>query len=92
MGQLMRGASSTGRSPPADRERLCVPLILTSRPRHADRQTRPVTDDDLPVHEFASAAAFDSWLTDHHATSRGVWLRIARKEAAATTVTYPEAV
>jgi uncharacterized protein YdeI (YjbR/CyaY-like superfamily) len=45
---------------------------------------------DLPVMEFASARAWNSWLAKHHASSPGVWLKIAKKGTGVTTVRYPE--
>jgi len=36
--------------------------------------------------------AWLSWLRKNHATSSGVWLRIARKNATARSVSYPQAV
>src|SRR5262245_38368718 len=47
---------------------------------------------DLPVHQFASTAAWERWLARNHAKSPGVWLEIAKKAADATTVSYPEAL
>jgi uncharacterized protein YdeI (YjbR/CyaY-like superfamily) len=47
---------------------------------------------DLPVEQFPSARAWERWLARNHARSPGVWLEIAKKGAAATTVSYPEAV
>ena len=41
---------------------------------------------------FKSAKAFESWLKKHHATSDGLWLKIAKRGAAEPSVTYPEAV
>ncbi|RZI79463.1 MAG: bacteriocin-protection protein [Rubrivivax sp.] len=41
---------------------------------------------------FKSAQAFDSWLRQHHATSDGLWLQIAKRGASEASVTYPEAV
>ena len=47
-----------------------------------------VTDSTL----FKSATAFEAWLRIHHATSDGLWLKLAKKGAADPTVTYAEAV
>lgn len=47
---------------------------------------------DLPVVGFASVTEWQAWLGEHHATSPGVWLRIAKKESAIQSVTYPEAL
>jgi uncharacterized protein YdeI (YjbR/CyaY-like superfamily) len=41
---------------------------------------------------FKSARAFESWLQQHHATSPGLWLKIAKRGALEISVTYPEAV
>ena len=41
---------------------------------------------------FRNAKAFEAWLKKHHATSDGLWLRIAKKGADVPSVTYPEAV
>lgn len=49
-------------------------------------------DDDLPIVPFESAAAWEAWLEDHHRSSRGLWLKIAKKASGITTVTYQEAV
>ena len=41
---------------------------------------------------FKSAKAFETWLKKHHATSDGLWLKIAKRGASEPSVTYPEAV
>jgi uncharacterized protein YdeI (YjbR/CyaY-like superfamily) len=41
---------------------------------------------------FKTAKAFETWLKRHHATSDGLWLKIAKKDADESSVTYPEAV
>ena len=48
--------------------------------------------DDFPVLAFGSRQAWEDWLAEHHQTSRGVWLKIAKKGAAAVTVSYAEAL
>jgi uncharacterized protein YdeI (YjbR/CyaY-like superfamily) len=48
------------------------------------------SDDGLPTIFFASAAAWELWLTDHHAASEGVWVRIAKKDVDIASVRYPE--
>jgi len=47
---------------------------------------------DLPVLAFATARAWSEWLQAHHASSRGLWLKIAKKDTGATSVTYAEAL
>lgn len=41
---------------------------------------------------FKSAQAFETWLKRHHATSAGLWLKIAKRGATEASVTYLEAV
>lgn len=41
---------------------------------------------------FKNAKAFEAWLKKHHATSDGLWLKIAKRGATEPSVTYPEAV
>lgn len=41
---------------------------------------------------FKSARAFETWLKRHHATSTGLWLKIAKRGASEASVTYLEAV
>ena len=41
---------------------------------------------------FASAAAFEAWLADEHATSDGIWIEFAKKGNPTPSVTYAEAV
>jgi uncharacterized protein YdeI (YjbR/CyaY-like superfamily) len=45
-----------------------------------------------PIVAFASPKAFGAWLKAHHATSPGVWLKIAKKGAGTASVTYAEAI
>lgn len=48
--------------------------------------------DDRTVEQFASQGEFRSWLAANHATSEGIWLKIAKKGVAVSTVTYEEAL
>jgi uncharacterized protein YdeI (YjbR/CyaY-like superfamily) len=54
--------------------------------------TAMVTKTDLPIIQLASQAEWRAWLDEHHGSSRGVWLKIAKKAAPATTVTHLEAL
>jgi uncharacterized protein YdeI (YjbR/CyaY-like superfamily) len=49
-----------------------------------------MTDD--PTLRFATRNEFDAWLDDHAASSGGVWLELAKKGAAARTLSYAEAI
>ena len=48
--------------------------------------------DDFPVLGLGSAAEWDGWLTEHHADSPGVWLKIPKKGSGTTGVAYPDAL
>jgi uncharacterized protein YdeI (YjbR/CyaY-like superfamily) len=47
--------------------------------------------DDLPVELFAGPAELEAWL-DTHPEAEGVWLKIAKKGASESSVTYAEAL
>lgn len=46
----------------------------------------------LPIIPFESPAAWEAWLDEHHASSKGLWLKIAKKATGIRTVTYAEAL
>ncbi len=48
--------------------------------------------DDRTVEQFASQGEFRSWLAANHATSEGIWLKIAKKGVVVSTLTYDEAL
>jgi uncharacterized protein YdeI (YjbR/CyaY-like superfamily) len=47
---------------------------------------------ERPIISLVSQAAWESWLTEHHATSSGVWLKLIKKDSAKKGPTYGEAV
>ena len=51
-----------------------------------------MSPDDLPVLPFASREAWEKWLEEEHASSAGVWLKIAKKASGIETVTHAEAL
>jgi uncharacterized protein YdeI (YjbR/CyaY-like superfamily) len=48
--------------------------------------------DSLPVISFESGEAFESWLATEHASSAGIWLKIAKKGSATQTISYADAL
>jgi uncharacterized protein YdeI (YjbR/CyaY-like superfamily) len=48
--------------------------------------------EDLPVLACATARAWSAWLAVNHASSGGVWLKIAKKGSKSPSVTYAEAL
>ena len=47
---------------------------------------------DQPVMQFKTKKAWAAWLEKNHATSPGVWLKLAKKGSGMPTVSYPEAL
>lgn len=47
---------------------------------------------EAPTLAFATPRAWAAWLAKHHATSRGLWLKLAKKAAETASVTYAEAL
>jgi uncharacterized protein YdeI (YjbR/CyaY-like superfamily) len=45
-----------------------------------------------PVLAFASRAAWEAWLAEHHAASTGLWIKFAKKGSGIDSVTYAEAL
>jgi uncharacterized protein YdeI (YjbR/CyaY-like superfamily) len=53
--------------------------------------TRPPAENPEIV-SFVDAAAWSRWLASHHGSSRGVWLKIAKKGSKSASVTYAGAL
>jgi uncharacterized protein YdeI (YjbR/CyaY-like superfamily) len=47
---------------------------------------------DYPILLFADRSAFRAWLSEHHASQPGLWLRIAKAASPLQSVTYAEAL
>ena len=47
---------------------------------------------DYPIVLFADRTAFRAWLSAHHASQPGLWLRIAKAASPLQSVTYAEAL
>jgi uncharacterized protein YdeI (YjbR/CyaY-like superfamily) len=47
---------------------------------------------ELPVIPFASREEWETWLAEHHATSNGLWLKLAKKDSGLESVSLAEAV
>ncbi|GGQ89057.1 hypothetical protein GCM10010267_59840 [Streptomyces griseorubens] len=46
----------------------------------------------MEVRAFPDAAAFDSWLAEHHTRREGVWVKVAKKSSGIPSVTAGELV
>jgi uncharacterized protein YdeI (YjbR/CyaY-like superfamily) len=47
---------------------------------------------ELPIVEFATRDEWRAWLAEEHATSSGVWLKIAKGGSGSTSVSYADAL
>jgi uncharacterized protein YdeI (YjbR/CyaY-like superfamily) len=47
---------------------------------------------EYPILTFESPTRFKSWLSSHHGSSRGIWLRLMKKASGAASVSYQEAL
>jgi len=50
------------------------------------------TKQGLPILSFDEKGSWEEWLAEHHQTSKGLWLKIAKKGTGIATVTYAEAL
>jgi len=48
--------------------------------------------DPLLILSFESQRSWEAWLDEHHPDSKGIWLKIAKKETSIASVSYPEAL
>ncbi|MFZ5476836.1 MAG: YdeI/OmpD-associated family protein [Myxococcota bacterium] len=48
--------------------------------------------DGRPVLRFADARAFDAWLEEHHASSDGIWIQMAKAGSGVPSITWATAV
>ena len=86
-----RVQDSAGAFEPGSHERLaCADCRVLQSLDAAPLLDAPI--DALPVLSFADARAWSRWLASHHASSRGVWLKIAKKGSKSESVTYAEAL
>lgn len=46
----------------------------------------------LPILEFTTSELFESWMENNENHSKGIWLRIFKKQSSIETITYAEAL
>jgi uncharacterized protein YdeI (YjbR/CyaY-like superfamily) len=51
-----------------------------------------VTSTTLPTLEFTSPKTFETWLAKNHEKTKGLWLKIFKKDSGIKTITYAEAL
>ena len=71
-------------------------MVAKKLPKKTEKKPAPsaklAPKAELPVHAFASPAAFERWLKAHHAASSGIWLHLMKKASGVASVTYHEAL
>lgn len=50
------------------------------------------SSNELPMIFFETAKAWETWLEQNHATSKGLWLRLYKKDSGVVSVVYDEAL
>lgn len=50
------------------------------------------TKSDLPILPFKTPEAWEMWLAKNHASSKGLWLKIFKKDSSKPSVTYAQAL
>ncbi len=51
-----------------------------------------VSSQDVPTLLFEELRSWDKWLAKNHTSSRGIWMRLAKKNSGLRSVTYKEAL
>ncbi len=48
--------------------------------------------ENLPILTFETQQRWETWLSEHHTETQGVWLKLAKKDAGIPSVSYAEAL
>jgi len=56
------------------------------------KKKRRIADTSDPIRLFVTLSAWSQWLEKNHRNSRGLWLRLAKKESGLQSLTYGEAL
>jgi uncharacterized protein YdeI (YjbR/CyaY-like superfamily) len=48
--------------------------------------------ENVPIMSFETQQDWEAWLKEYHADTKGIWLKIAKKEARTPSVSYAEAL
>ena len=66
--------------------------MTASKTKKTSAKKKVAPAAELPTLSFATPRAFSNWLADHHASSRGIWLRLAKKGSGTLSIMYAEAI
>jgi len=48
--------------------------------------------DNLPIIAFETQPDWEAWLEEHHTNTKGIWLKLAKKDTGIASVSYAEAL
>jgi len=48
--------------------------------------------DNLPIIAFETQPDWEAWLEEHHTNTKGIWLKLAKKDTGIASVSYTEAL
>jgi len=48
--------------------------------------------DNLPIMAFETQQDWEAWLEEHHTNTKGIWLKLAKKDTGIASVSYAEAL
>ncbi|MBS1647003.1 MAG: YdeI/OmpD-associated family protein [Bacteroidetes bacterium] len=49
-------------------------------------------ENTIPIIEFKTGDMFEAWLVENHANSKGLWVKIFKKDSGEKTINYAEAL
>jgi len=68
-------------------------MASSSQGRSKDRvASEQDTLNGMPIMFFAQPHAWETWLSEQHQASRGIWLRMAKKATGIPSITYAQAL
>jgi uncharacterized protein YdeI (YjbR/CyaY-like superfamily) len=75
---------------PTQKARVNGPKTRAVRPKTA--RTKAAPSAELPTLSFENPAQLERWLSAHHASSGGIWLRLMKKASGSASLSYQEAL
>jgi uncharacterized protein YdeI (YjbR/CyaY-like superfamily) len=69
-----------------------IPDRFVARRPRSSKGEAIAAKEDLPILPFSSREAWETFLEERHATSDGLWLKLAKKGSGVESVTYAQAV
>jgi uncharacterized protein YdeI (YjbR/CyaY-like superfamily) len=89
---VVKTVAAVAKKPAAKVAKAKEPAAKAAAPQGAAPQEGADVLLGLPVLGFEDAAGWEAWLARHHATSKGLWLKMAKKATGVRSVDYPQAL